>query len=253
MARPPPESFEFIVGPPDARGYRPSRIVYTEPAGGRVTTVVFNMGIKVTKQDGRWQLLDEVENGVRGGLAFVLIDGPYEQLAQGMSSSRIKFLSSFSGKNPSPPPVVTGVPPIPISRHEARNTPGKVSYTVTPSDELVRSINAFLESKRGGRRLTESMKLVTPPTPEELRAEHRASAQGLAEVSAMSGSLARPGASNAANPGAGDGSAAPPVRLNQDVVGNVANFLGLKTKKGGKRRGSRRMKTRSTRRRKNKV
>jgi hypothetical protein len=49
------------------------------------------------------------------------------------------------------------------------------------------------------------------------KAEQRASAQGLAEVSAMSGSLARPGASNAANPGAGDGSAAP-LRLPQDVV-----------------------------------
>jgi hypothetical protein len=90
-----------------------------------------------------------------------------------------------------------------------------------------------------------------PIAPEGiLKSKLRASAQGLAEVSAMSGSLARPGASNAANPGAGDGSAAPPARLNRDVVGNVAAFLGLpKTKNGGKRRGSRRTTKRVTRRR----
>jgi hypothetical protein len=119
------------------------------------------------------------------------------------------------------------------------------------SPRLAEALRTYLNSRVKGEGVTPIVDSVGFYSPDfklvagNLYGESRSSAKGLATVSAMWGSQAQPGASNAANPGAGDGSAAP-LRLPHDVVrGPLANLLGLKMKKGGKSR----RKKRTTRRR----
>jgi hypothetical protein len=225
------ESFEITVNRRNASGKMPATIIYTT-ANGKKTTIDLYDGVTFKRdnfpRDGKWY--------IGGDIGGVTLD---DERPSDNPRQRVQNYLHFFGN----PTILTGTANMPAIREDATY----YGYTVTIDPLLATNIRTYLKEVVKNQKKNqiyngllnrtspamEGVSFTAPDFKQTIsKAEMKASAEGLATVSAMWNRQQRPeaAASNAAAAPAPGRDGLPP-----DVTRNIAAMLGL-PKKGGKSR-----------------